>query len=768
MHVEERTEASAPPKLPAGYYAVDTGDDPSTFEYKGITYSTEDGVNRFASVIDAAAAARDIPGEVLPGLGYTGFDTPVILFSAGRHKADLLTFDRPLTLLGQGAGITPSLPAVPGSKEAPPHSPERSDAAGESVLFGSYWRGKIIASDPSVRMIVLDGFTADRLRFIDSRTSSPGGPEHNSVIFRNIIYTGACGSNLCHFSELKDGGGLSRSVIFENIRMSGFDDLGYGGVFILASADELLLDGVVCDGTTQVFGFSDITRSFRCGSASGEPSRFTVRNSYFANIGGENGICASGGLIDFRIEGSVFVDASRPGESPVEAGSGTEGENKGASLVLSHCRLYETRGAGGAAVTLHGSGCGVVFDSCVTEGFDEPVKVVPPPPKQAPAFINTGAGMTDTADPHRVIGCNDGSLAVLDGLYTGRRAYYGDLHVHTDSGGTSDGKTPIGEFTAGMDACSLDFAAVVDHRQMRGFFLPEWDERRFIIGTEPGTAFLDLNACRHGQREVHYNMLFPHRYGLAMVLANFPEFCFRGDELTGSFKYPKFTKGRFAELTAFVQSIGGIMVHPHPKTMLASDDPLDYYFGERMFLETIYGRPWSHATFRNYELWREMLALGLHVYASGGSDTHGRVSNSAVSVFYSREMSGRSFFDVMHSGDFTVGAIGIKMAAGKSPMGSEDAEFGGNALAIRTGDFFPPAIRPETAYRLNVYSDRGLAYTSVFDGVTPQALVIETRERAFYRAEILDITHGFPVAIGNPVWAAKNGAAGDAEKEDQE
>ncbi|MCR4683281.1 MAG: hypothetical protein K5647_08120, partial [Clostridiales bacterium] len=133
MHAEERTEASATPKLPAGYYAVDTGDDPSTFEYKGITYSTEDGVNRFASVIDAAAAARDIPGEVLPGLGYTGFDTPVILFSAGRHKADLLTFDRPLTLLGQGAGISPSLPSVPGSKEAPPHSPERSDAAGESV-----------------------------------------------------------------------------------------------------------------------------------------------------------------------------------------------------------------------------------------------------------------------------------------------------------------------------------------------------------------------------------------------------------------------------------------------------------------------------------------------------------------------------------------------------------------------------------------------------------------------------------------------------------
>ena len=38
-----------------------------------------------------------------------------------------------------------------------------------------------------------------------------------------------------------------------------------------------------------------------------------------------------------------------------------------------------------------------------------------------------------------------------------------------------------------------------------------------------------------------------------MVLANFPEYEFRGDELTGFFVYPNFTKERFGELTRYIQ-----------------------------------------------------------------------------------------------------------------------------------------------------------------------------------------------------------------------
>ena len=59
-----------------------------------------------------------------------------------------------------------------------------------------------------------------------------------------------------------------------------------------------------------------------------------------------------------------------------------------------------------------------------------------------------------------------------------------------------------------------------------------------------------------------------------------------------------------------------MVVHAHPKTMLVSDDPLDYYFGEHTFIETIYDTVYSAATRNNYQLWQDILALGKHVYAS--------------------------------------------------------------------------------------------------------------------------------------------------------
>ena len=41
-------------------------------------------------------------------------------------------------------------------------------------------------------------------------------------------------------------------------------------------------------------------------------------------------------------------------------------------------------------------------------------------------------------------------LSVLDSLYAGRQCFYGDFHCHSDSGGTSDGKTPLGEYLPRM------------------------------------------------------------------------------------------------------------------------------------------------------------------------------------------------------------------------------------------------------------------------------------------------------------------------------
>ena len=306
-----------------------------------------------------------------------------------------------------------------------------------------------------------------------------------------------------------------------------------------------------------------------------------------------------------------------------------------------------------------------------------------------------------------------------------------------------------------MDEIGLDFAAVVDHGQMRGFFLPEWDEKRFIIGTEPGTVITNLKSCRHDLCSMHYNMLFPHRYGLAMVMANFPEYKFQGDELTGTYKYANFTQERFKELVSYIQSIGGAVVHPHPKMMICSSDPLDYYIGEHTFLETLYDKYGSNYSSRNYALWKELLMLGKHIYASGGSDTHGGVRNDTVSTFYTREHSGLAFFETMKTGDFSVGAVGIQMAIGENAMGSELSFEEGMTLCIRIGDFYKKELSENGNYEVRVFSDKGLVYASAYNGILPQALALKVKDRAFYRVEIFDLNGGFVISHSNPIWLDK-------------
>ncbi len=741
-------------QLPKGYYAVQSNFNNAPkdcFTYRGVTYAVCEGVNLFASLSDANGNAAEVPQMVLEGLPYESFTTPVLLFSSGRHCIDKFSFTKSLTLLGEGAGISPNVPSEK-PLEPPALNPVRT--GGESVLYGSYWHGNMTLTEPAVKTLIVDGFSSEYARFRDTRKD--GGQAY--VSFRNIIHISPCGKTLYLFAVPKANGSLDREVLLQNIRVTDYDDLDYGGNFTQLNAHHATLDGICYDTTGQIFGLTNISRDFSNCAANFDKSEYFITNSYFRNLMGEHAIstgCRDAGDrgVCLSVTNSTFVNASRENEAALRPHLA----NDNCKLRVLRCTFSDIRSNSGTAISVTGPGTDLEINNCTFEGFAGEWSSEPAVPTHAPDCIEntTGGFVTATSDPHRVIGIDWADFSALDALYMGTKAYYGDLHVHTSCGGTSDGTLPMAEWPAKMDEKKLDFAAVVDHRQMRGFFLPEWDEERFIIGTEPGTAFLDLSACRHNQREVHYNMLFPHKYGLAMVLANFPEFKFQGDELRGSFTYPKFTKERFFELTRYVQSIGGIMVHPHPKTMLSSDDPLDYYFGEHTYLETIYGDFSTHASFKNYDLWVATLALGKHVYASGGSDTHGSVSNSAVSTFYTREKSGIAFFNQMHTADFTVGAVGIKMCIDGHPMGSEIPYSDGMKLTLRLDDFFQPAWKNDTAYELRIYTDRGLAYSSMYNGQLPQAVSLEAEKRAFYRAEVYDLTHGYRVAIGNPIWLDK-------------
>ena len=753
--------------LPKGYYAVipmPRGEydlQADSFTYKGVTYAGQVGENLFSTVAAAVEKATEVPDTVLPGLDYDGFDTPVVLLGPGVHHIahksykEQVVIDRSVVILGAKACVDPNCKGI--DPLAPPTlSPERTELAEESYLRGGYDRGAIAVRGEAVSKVIVDGVTtAECCRFADFRSA----PSCDVVLtFRNIRHNSPCGHSLYSFSTLQHEHPYQREVIWENIFLEDdFSDCGYGGSFCFLNVNKASVRNLRVNGTTQVFGFSTINRSFNTCPVNGAGSEILIEDSYLGNLRGERGLqttaySGEGRGVVLSLKNTVLHDASREGESPLQPHLA----NAHCALHLTNCHLRDTRGGVGA-ISYRGDFENITIENTVFEGFTAPVERAAPPPTKAPLEIenHSKAWMSNAADPHTVIGTNGASFAALDAHYAGCKPYYGDLHTHSNAGGTSDGKTPLGDWVAGMDALGMDFAVMVDHRQMRGYFLPEWSEERFVYGTEPGTRITDLQDKAATMDWMHYNMIFPHKYGLAMVLANFPEFAFRGDELTGHFDYPKFTLERIREIAAYVRSIGGCMVHAHPKSLLASREPLDYYLGEWSYLETLVGTYRSHPSFKSYDLWVELLQAGKHVYTSAGSDTHGAVSNGCPSTFYTQKRFHADFLERMRAGDFAAGGVGIQMMIDGAPMGSQIAYREGMSLTLRVGDFHAATWQKNTAYELQIWTDEGLAYASMFNGKEPQELSLEVQKRKYYRVVIEDLTHKYRVCISNPIWLDK-------------
>ncbi len=743
-------------QLPKGYVAVvaDYENAPKdTFTYKGETYAVSAGENLFANVIEAIAHAADTPTEVLSGLPYTAFDAPVMLFSAGRHNIDHFVLDRSIYLFGEGAGVNPNLPTARREDE-PQKNPLRAEER-ETLLYGSYDFGKPRVQGEGIDTVVLDGLSLKNVSFRDLRSS--GGKCF--VAIRNVIEEQCNPTMMFLFVPAKAGSELHREVEISHLRVVDFDDYGYANPAVMINADRAVLDDICYVRAGNPFGLSDIPLSRSAVPGNAAHAEVILKNSYFAdlatysNIGVSTRRARAEQSVTFTVENTVFLNAGKPNTAPITCFLSREKDE----LIFSDCVFADTRENAGAPVKVLGAGGTVQFRNCETRGFALETERDPMCFDDVPTEIeNRGEDwVTNAADPHTVRAVNAADFAAMDALYAGRHPYRGDLHVHTNCGGRSDGHTPMSEWVAKMDEKNLDFAVVVDHRQMRGYFLPEWSEERFLMGTEPGCRMHGLSAVRLNFNLLHYCMLFPHKYSLAMVLANFPEFKFHGDELTGSFEYPEFTKERFMELTRYLQSIGGMMVHAHPKILLASDDPLDFYYGEHTYIETLSGSVYGNRTFKSYEVWTDLLALGKRVYASGGSDTHGDVCNDVVATFYTTERSGRALYDQMYSADYALGGAGIKMCIDGHPMGSEIPYREGMTLTLRVDDFYAPTTRADAVYELRVITDRGVAYASRFRGTAPQAVSLAVKDRAFYRVELYDVYNNVLVAHGNPIWLDK-------------
>ena len=342
---------------------------------------------------------------------------------------------------------------------------------------------------------------------------------------------------------------------------------------------------------------------------------------------------------------------------------------------------------------------------------------------------------------------NENDIRIIGELYEGRKAFYGDLHNHAETGGTSDGKRPLEHWKGALEALGMDFAAILDHRQVRHMYLPEWEDGLFICGTEPGTEILDSNA---EDKHIHYNMIFPSPKELEELLEAHPEYQFTGGE-EGHFKYPKFTKEEFGKLIDEVKARGGFFVHPHPKQCMKSSDPIDYWFRDETGIEVFYydmRHEWSK---ENYKLWCDLLALGKRVWACSGEDGHACARDTALTVIYSEEKSSASFITHLSKGDFVCGSVGIKMCVGDTLMGGRTA-FDGKRLVIAVEDFHKSVKNPEHEYRLDLITEKGVVRSEAISCEEYAFFAIDTEDCDFYRVEIVDVTADLRIAIGNPIW----------------
>jgi len=347
---------------------------------------------------------------------------------------------------------------------------------------------------------------------------------------------------------------------------------------------------------------------------------------------------------------------------------------------------------------------------------------------------------------------------LLEENYQGCFAVHGELHDHSNSGGTSDGKCELDIWKKEMPQVGLDFAAILDHRQVRHMYLPEWDDTLFISGSEPGTHVTDVGAKDDA---LHYNILVKNSTDLEEILTNFPEFEFTGGK-EGHFVYPDFTRKRFRELIDAVMDKEGFFVVPHPKQVMVSDDPLSYYYRDWIGIEVFYVDLDSGYTSENYPLWLDLLAMGKKVFACAGGDLHNHPGAGALTTLYTDRKYCPGYIKTLRAGDFTCGSVGIRMMIGDTKMGGE-CDFTGKRLIGAIGDFHDSVVFEGHSYVAAIIRNQEVVLEMPVKADEMNCFSLDIDENAdFYRIEIFDrsrgqVKHpeGYRIAIGNPIWNLK-------------
>ena len=370
---------------------------------------------------------------------------------------------------------------------------------------------------------------------------------------------------------------------------------------------------------------------------------------------------------------------------------------------------------------------------------------------------------TPATEPKFEAVATDADIALLDGLYKDRVAYFGDMHNHSDSGGRSDGHVKLADWpTEVMEPKLMDFAVIVDHKQSEHMRLEEWDDTLFIGGSEAGTQIIDPSL---EQGNMHYNMIFTDPDKLDQYVKSHSEYNYRLDLERGTgwycFSYPTFSPELFRERMAEIYDLGGFYVQVHPlfNSYIKSVDPLGYWYADYSGFEIYTSGSKDYTT--NHEAmikakatWVELLNLGKIVFATCGSDDHRDSSVASLSTLYSAEKKADAYLSLMRVGDFTAGPVGIRMAMGDVCTGGQ-TDFTGKRLVISVADWHPMAIDKGSQYRLDIYNDKGLVGSIDLNGTDPVYFALDAEDCKYYRVEVWDVTNGYWFAVGNPIWNSK-------------
>lgn len=718
--------------LPNGVYVVSSSfqgkEGAVSFCFKGTEYHAQMGINAFYRMEDVIRGQLETASESF--CGYCG--TPILLFPAGVFEAGIQYPDtarterfcyylpQAVTVLGENAGISPN------AADLRTPNPQWGT---ESVFAGSYFYGSLGIMGEIPGTLTIDGMVIQTSKICDDRT---GGNDPRLVI-KNCIFRDLASRDQVVQEPLADPA-ASRHTLLSNVRIDGMDARGRERILIDLQCGSLTVENLYFGNTDMFPGLTNYLQNAPCGRQ-GEKAILAYRNCLFENCTapGGMGICfPEDSEMTLRLERCTFDRIAPKGTSPISVVV----PNEKCRVEITDCTITGEDSV--PAVML--SGCAdaaLVCENTTAPGYAGFAAWKAPRRTEITKDI-------PLTDPHTPLAPD---MAQLDALYGGMAAYHGDYHTHTNSGGISDGKTLLAEFPQQLKALHMDFAAVVDHRQMRHFFQPEWDETMLICGTEPGTR---LVGRPERSADLHYCLTYPDKEGLAKTMAEHPEFEYTGG-IEGTMRNASFTPESLTAFGEYVYGIGGLLAHAHPKQMIASSDPLDYYFGDRVAIETVHGAVSGYDTRMNRDLWVSLLQLGKRVRTYGSTDTHAAARCDGQTTLYAPNRHSRDFFAAVRSGNCTAGAVGIQMAIGTTPMGGETAYKPGMKLSVRIGDYHP-SWKENAVYRLNVFTDQGLAYAEEFTGKARLQLTLPVEKRRFYRVEITNESDGHTAALGNPIW----------------